>query len=70
MDLVIWPTGPSLDESGHSIGKLLYESLLPWLPDTMIYIQEKLLPQHHQHKVRTHLTIDRSLGLKVVSVSQ
>ena len=63
MDLVIWRTGPCLDESGHSVGKLLYESLLPWLPDAMIYIQEKLLPQHHQLKVR-YLTIDRLLGVK------
>ena len=53
MHLVIYPAGPNLDDCGHSVGKLLYESLLPWLPDAMLYIQEKLLPRDHQHKVRT-----------------
>ena len=40
-----------IDESGYSVGKLLYESMLPWLPDAMIYIQDRLLPQRQQPKV-------------------
>lgn len=30
-------------EDGCIVGRLLYASLLPWLPDIMVYIQDRLL---------------------------